>query len=67
MLEDFGSLNGTFVNGQRVQVASLKPGDSVAIGKHTIIVTESQKETPWARRSAEMSKLVAEFSNFTHR
>lgn len=43
MLEDFGSLNGTFVNGQRVKMVSLKPGDSVAIGKHTIIVTESRE------------------------
>jgi len=43
MLEDFGSLNGTFVNGQRVKMVSLKPGDSVAIGKHTIVVTDSRE------------------------
>lgn len=43
MLEDFGSLNGTFVNGQRVKMVSLKPGDSVAIGKHTIVVSESKE------------------------
>ena len=42
MLEDFGSLNGTFVNGQRVQMVMLKPGDSVAIGKHTIVVADSR-------------------------
>lgn len=41
MLEGFGSLNGTFVNGQRVKMVGLKPGDSVMIGKHTIIVTDS--------------------------
>ena len=41
MLEDFGSLNGTFVNGQRVKMVTLKPGDSVMIGKHTIVITES--------------------------
>jgi pSer/pThr/pTyr-binding forkhead associated (FHA) protein len=41
MLEDFGSLNGTFVNGQRVKMVTLKPGDSVAVGKHTIVVTDS--------------------------
>jgi len=45
MLEDFGSLNGTFVNGQRVKMVSLKPGDSVAIGKHTIVVTDSREVT----------------------
>jgi len=43
MLEDFGSLNGTFVNGQRVKMITLKPGDSVAIGKHTIVVTDSSE------------------------
>lgn len=42
MLEDFGSLNGTFVNGQRVKMVMLKPGDSVAIGKHTIVVSDSR-------------------------
>jgi pSer/pThr/pTyr-binding forkhead associated (FHA) protein len=45
MLEDFGSLNGTFVNGQRVKIVTLKPGDSVAIGKHTIVVTDSREGT----------------------
>jgi pSer/pThr/pTyr-binding forkhead associated (FHA) protein len=40
MLEDFGSLNGTFVNGQRVKMVTLKAGDSVAIGKHTIVVSD---------------------------
>jgi pSer/pThr/pTyr-binding forkhead associated (FHA) protein len=43
MLEDFGSLNGTFVNGQRVKMVMLKPGDSVMVGKHTIVVTESRE------------------------
>ena len=43
MIEDFGSLNGTFVNGRRVKTAMLKPGDSVAIGKHTILVEESHE------------------------
>lgn len=42
MLEDFGSLNGTFVNGQRVKMVALKAGDSVAIGKHTIVVSDSR-------------------------
>jgi pSer/pThr/pTyr-binding forkhead associated (FHA) protein len=43
MLEDFGSMNGTFVNGQRVKMVALRSGDSVAIGKHTIIVSESRE------------------------
>lgn len=44
MLEDFGSLNGTFVNGQRVKMVTLQPGDAVAIGKHTIEVSDAGKE-----------------------
>lgn len=43
MLEDFGSMNGTFVNGQRVKMVTLKPGDSVGIGKHTIVISESRE------------------------
>lgn len=42
MLEDFGSLNGTFVNGQRIKMIALKAGDSVAIGKHTIVVSDAR-------------------------
>ncbi|MGH8337582.1 MAG: FHA domain-containing protein, partial [Gammaproteobacteria bacterium] len=45
MLEDFGSMNGTFVNGQRVKMVSLKPGDSVAIGKHSILISDSREVT----------------------
>ena len=42
MLEDFGSLNGTFVNGQRVKMVTLAPGDSLAIGKHVIVLSDSR-------------------------
>lgn len=31
-VNDMGSTNGTFVNGQRVQTAQLKPGDTIKIG-----------------------------------
>src|ERR1700733_3747542 len=46
MLEDFGSLNGTFVNGQRVKTVTLKPGDSVSVGKHIIVVADSRETLP---------------------
>jgi pSer/pThr/pTyr-binding forkhead associated (FHA) protein len=48
MLEDFGSMNGTFVNGQRVKMVMLKPGDSVMVGKHTILVSESREDDGFA-------------------
>jgi FHA domain-containing protein len=39
-LTDLGSLNGTFVNSQRVQSVALKDGDVISIGKHSIYVDE---------------------------
>jgi pSer/pThr/pTyr-binding forkhead associated (FHA) protein len=64
MLEDFGSLNGTFVNGQRVKMVGLKPGDSVTIGKHTIVVTDSA-EVRAQRLNAGDSKSAAPKINET--
>jgi pSer/pThr/pTyr-binding forkhead associated (FHA) protein len=37
-LEDLGSSNGTFHNGQRVQEAALQPGDSVQVGPVVFVV-----------------------------
>jgi pSer/pThr/pTyr-binding forkhead associated (FHA) protein len=36
VLEDLGSLNGTYVNNERVGKATLKHGDNVKIGKHLV-------------------------------
>jgi pSer/pThr/pTyr-binding forkhead associated (FHA) protein len=33
VVRDAGSTNGTFVNGQRIQLRSVRPGDVVAFGK----------------------------------
>jgi hypothetical protein len=38
VVEDLNSLNGTFVNAQRVERASVRDGDSILIGKHNIVV-----------------------------
>jgi pSer/pThr/pTyr-binding forkhead associated (FHA) protein len=43
ILEDLGSMNGTFVNGQRVKSVTLKPGDCVTIGKHSILAADSRE------------------------
>jgi hypothetical protein len=37
-VEDSGSTNGTYVNGERVDRKSLEPGDEVIIGKFHLIV-----------------------------
>src|SRR5437764_4708244 len=36
VIEDLGSLNGTWVNGQRIGKATLRDGDRIAIGKHFV-------------------------------
>jgi pSer/pThr/pTyr-binding forkhead associated (FHA) protein len=38
LLEDLGSSNGTYVNGQRVRDATLEPGDSIQIGSVLFVV-----------------------------
>lgn len=37
LVEDLNSLNGTFLNGQRIRKSALKDGDEVLIGKHTLV------------------------------
>jgi pSer/pThr/pTyr-binding forkhead associated (FHA) protein len=53
-IEDLGSTNGTFVNGERVQKATLKEGDRVLIGTSILKVVPHSAETEssqLARRS----------------
>lgn len=46
-VEDLGSLNGTYVNNQRVGKAALKSGDLVTIGKHLVqFKDEGQRTAP---------------------
>ena len=42
VVEDLDSLNGTFVNDLRIERATLRDGDSIAIGKHHIVVDETR-------------------------
>jgi len=41
VIEDLDSLNGTFVNSQRVKRSTLKEGDVIVVGKHSIHVDET--------------------------
>jgi len=45
VVEDMNSLNGTFVNSQRVTRATLKPGDVVTVGKHSIEIRGEAEAT----------------------
>jgi pSer/pThr/pTyr-binding forkhead associated (FHA) protein len=55
MLQDFGSLNGTFANGQRVKMAQLKTNDTIGIGKHTIVVEDASQHVGTVEYSAPKS------------
>jgi pSer/pThr/pTyr-binding forkhead associated (FHA) protein len=37
LVEDMNSLNGTFLNGQRIRKSPLSDGDEIVIGKHSLI------------------------------
>jgi pSer/pThr/pTyr-binding forkhead associated (FHA) protein/tRNA A-37 threonylcarbamoyl transferase component Bud32 len=46
-IEDLGSANGTFVNGEPVRERQLlKPGDSVRVGRTTLQLTDSGQPSP---------------------
>ena len=45
-VEDLGSLNGTYVNNQRVGKAALKSGDQVTIGKHLVQFKDEGQKGP---------------------
>ncbi|MDH3730964.1 MAG: FHA domain-containing protein [Acidimicrobiia bacterium] len=38
VVEDDGSLNGTYVNGERVDRSDIKPGDELIVGKYHLVV-----------------------------
>ncbi len=41
VLEDLGSLNGTFMGSRRVQACMLQNGDEVHLGKHTLVFEDN--------------------------
>ncbi|MCS7162286.1 MAG: FHA domain-containing protein [Bacteroidia bacterium] len=45
-IRDVGSKNGTFINGQRVQVGKLQPGDTLQLGSHKIDWEELLRNPP---------------------
>lgn len=45
VVEDLGSLNGTYVNNQRVGKAALKSGDVMTIGKHMVQFKDDGQQT----------------------
>ncbi|HLJ28540.1 MAG TPA: FHA domain-containing protein [Candidatus Angelobacter sp.] len=46
VVEDLGSLNGTYVNNQRVGKSALKSGDQITIGKHLVQFKDEGQQAP---------------------
>lgn len=51
---DLGSANGTFVNGESVKRASLRPGDEIRVGAEIFVYTGSALERETAGESASL-------------
>ena len=49
LVEDMSSLNGTFLNNQRIRTSALKDGDEILIGKHTLIFRDEGGALPCGR------------------
>jgi len=45
-LVDKGSANGTFVNGQKVQETTLRPGDHILVGQSVLVFSTTGQESP---------------------
>ncbi len=54
VLEDLGSLNGTFVNSQKISRAELFNGDMVLIGVHTLSVSSNKNREEEDKKSFTM-------------
>ena len=45
-VEDLSSLNGTFLNSQRIRKSPLKSGDEISIGKHSLVFEDEGHGQP---------------------
>lgn len=58
LIEDLGSRNGTFVNGQRVEAAPLESGDKIAVGSGTVLLfTRNDRYEEQVLRAQKMQAL----------
>jgi pSer/pThr/pTyr-binding forkhead associated (FHA) protein len=44
VVRDAGSLNGTYVNNQRIEVVELMQGDELQVGKYRLVFLESAED-----------------------
>jgi pSer/pThr/pTyr-binding forkhead associated (FHA) protein len=55
IVEDLGSLNGTFVNNRKVKKDILKDQDEILVGKHTLIFIDEEEKPVEVRKDVDMS------------
>ncbi len=53
IVRDVGSLNGTYVNRQRIESVALKTGDEVQVGKYRLTYHSSPRRVPQAGDEAQ--------------
>jgi pSer/pThr/pTyr-binding forkhead associated (FHA) protein len=58
IVEDLNSLNGTFLNNQRIRKSALKDGDEIVIGKHTLIFQDEGDSSAQMAKSDEEQELA---------
>lgn len=61
VIQDLGSTNGTFINGQRISTPQeLKPGDTVTLGENIVLMYETSFDpNATVVSSAQIPKIVA--------
>ncbi len=52
-IEDLGSTNGTFINGERIQSAALREGDRVLIGTSILKLISVEQQAPGSKRNLQ--------------
>ncbi len=64
-IEDMGSTNGTFVNGEKVKKASLREGDRVLIGTSILKVVSTANITTQSQAQQSLESLAAKQATVT--
>ena len=58
LLEDMNSLNGTFLNNQRIRKSPLKDGDEILIGKHTLVFRDEGGTMPVVAAATDRTQQI---------
>jgi signal transduction histidine kinase/CheY-like chemotaxis protein len=62
MIEDLGSRNGTFVNGERIEQSELNFGDKIAVGSRTVLLFANRDRFEDQRIQAQKLQALGQLS-----